>query len=85
MGFSQQEYWDGLSFPPPGDHVLLELSTITHQSWLALHSMAHIFIELHKPLPCKKVVIHEGARFCKSYEFREIGKSSTYIWTAFIN
>ena len=19
MGFSKQEYWDGLSFPPPGD------------------------------------------------------------------
>ena len=20
MGFSRQEYWSGLSFPPPGDH-----------------------------------------------------------------
>ena len=29
MGFYQQEYWSGLPFPPPVDHVLSELSTIT--------------------------------------------------------
>jgi len=27
MGFSRQEYWSGLSFPSPVDHVLSELST----------------------------------------------------------
>ena len=40
-----------LPFPPPVDCVLSELSTMTHPSWVALHSMTHSFIELHKPLP----------------------------------
>ena len=30
------------------DHVLSELSTMTHPSWVALHGMAHSFIELDK-------------------------------------
>ena len=47
-GFSRQEYWSTLPFPSPVDHVLSELSTITHLSWVALHSMAHTFIELDK-------------------------------------
>ena len=46
MGFSRQEYWSGLPFPSPVDHVLSELSTMTCLSWVALHSMAHSFIEL---------------------------------------
>ena len=48
MGFSRQEYWSGLSFPSPVDHVLSELSTMMCPSWLALHDMAHSFIELDK-------------------------------------
>ena len=32
----------------PVDHVLSELSTMTPPSWLALHGMAHSFIELDK-------------------------------------
>ena len=30
------------------DHVLSELSTMTRLLWVALHSMAHSFIELDK-------------------------------------
>ena len=30
------------------DHVLSELSTMTHPSWVALHGMASSFIELDK-------------------------------------
>ena len=60
MGFSPQEYWNGLPFPPPVDHILSELSTVTWPSWVALHGLAHGFTELHKPLRCDKVVIHEG-------------------------
>ena len=60
MRFSWQVYWGGLSFPPPVDHVLLELSAMTRPSWVALHSMAHSFIELCKPLHHDKAVIHEG-------------------------
>ena len=48
MGFSRQEYWSGLPFPSPVDHILPELSTMTHPSWVALHSMAHSLIELYK-------------------------------------
>ena len=48
MGFSRQEYWSGLPFPSPVDHILSELSTMTHLSWVALHGMAHTFIELDK-------------------------------------
>ena len=32
------------------DHALLEHSTMTDPSLVALHSMVHSFIELHKPL-----------------------------------
>ena len=48
MRFSRQEYGSGLPFPSPVDHVLSELSTMTHPSWVALHGMAHSFIELEK-------------------------------------
>ena len=47
-GFSRQEYWRGLPFPSPVDHILSELSTMTHLSWVALHGMAHSFTELEK-------------------------------------
>ena len=46
--FLKQEYWSGLPFPSPVDHVLSELSTLTLPSWVALQSMAHSFIELEK-------------------------------------
>ena len=48
MGFSRQEYWSGLPFPSPVYHILSELSTMTCPSRLALHGMAHSFIELDK-------------------------------------
>ena len=48
MAFSRQEYWNGLPFPFPVDHVLSELSTMTHPSWVNLHGMAHSSIELDK-------------------------------------
>ena len=50
MGFSRQEYWGGLPFYPPVDHILLELFSMTHSSWVALHGVACGFIKLHKPL-----------------------------------
>ena len=48
MGFSMQEYWSGLPFPSPVDHVLSEFSTMTHPSYVTLHSMAHSFLELDR-------------------------------------
>ena len=48
MRFSMQEYWSGLAFPSPVDHILSELSTMTRPSWVSLHGMVHSFIELDK-------------------------------------
>ena len=36
------------AIPSPVDHILSEVSTVTHPSWVALHGMAHSFIELDK-------------------------------------
>ena len=60
MGCSRQEYWNGLLFRPLVDCVLSELFTMTHLSWATLHSMAHNFIQLCKPLNHNKAVIHKG-------------------------
>ena len=49
MGFSRQEYWSGLPFPSPVDHILSDLSTMTRPSWVAPHSWLS-FIELDKAL-----------------------------------
>ena len=48
MGFSREEYWSGLPFPSPMDHILTKLSTMARPSWVALHGMAHSFTELDK-------------------------------------
>ena len=44
---SRQEYWSGLPFPSPVDHILSDLSTMTHPSWVALWAWLS-FIELDK-------------------------------------
>ena len=36
------------AIPSPVDRILSELSTMTRLSWVALHGMAHSFIELDK-------------------------------------
>ena len=51
-GFSRQEYWSGLPFPSPMDHILSELSTMTHPSWVSVHGMAHTFIGSDKAVAC---------------------------------
>ena len=58
MGFSRQEHWSGLSFPSLVDHILSELSTMTHLCWVPLHSMAHSFFELHKAVVHRISLIH---------------------------
>ena len=47
MGFSRQEYWSGLPFPSPVDHILSDLSTMTCPSWVAPRAWPS-FIELDK-------------------------------------
>ena len=75
MGFSRQEHWSGLPFPPSVDHVLSELSPMTHPSWVALHHLAHSFIELHKSL-------HHKARTSKNQRRNELWQRRTPLfWT----
>ena len=52
MGFSRKQYRSGLPFLSPVDCILSELSTMTHSSWVALHSTAHSFTELDKAVVC---------------------------------
>ena len=47
MGFSRQEYWSGLPFPSPVDHILSDLATMTRPSWVAPRAWLS-FIELDK-------------------------------------
>ena len=47
MGFSRQEYWNGLPFPSPVDHILSDFSTMTRPSWVAPQAWLG-FIELDK-------------------------------------
>ena len=54
MEFLQQEHWIGLPFPPPVEHILLEVFTMTYPSWVALQGVAHSFTELCKPFCHKK-------------------------------
>ena len=48
MGFSRQECWSGLPFPSRANHILSELSNMTHLSWVVLNGMAHSFVELDR-------------------------------------
>ena len=40
VGFSRQEYWSGLPFPSPVDHILSDFSSMTRPFWVAWHGMA---------------------------------------------
>ena len=59
MRFSWQVYWGGWPFLSPADHILSELSTLAHPSWVILRGMAHIFTELSKTLLQDKTVMCE--------------------------
>ena len=67
MGFSRKEYWSGLPFLSPVDHIFSELSTMTRPSWVALLGMAHSFIELDKAVIHLVSLVHFlwlGFSFC---------------------
>ena len=70
MGFSRQEYWSGLPFPSPVDHILSDLSTMTHPSWVAPRAWLN-FIELDKAVV---VVRLDWLVFC------DYGFSMSALW-----
>ena len=51
MEFSRKEYWSGLPFPSPVDHILSDLSTMTCPSWVASWTWLS-FIEINKAVVC---------------------------------
>ena len=70
VGFSRQEYWSGLPFPCPVDHILSVLSTMTHPSWAAPRAWLS-FIELDKAVV---LVWLDWLVFC------EYGFSVSVLW-----
>ena len=55
MGFLRQECWSGFPFLSPGDHILSEVSTMTHLSWVAQYIIS---ISYWKKLPsCRRTLI----------------------------
>ena len=70
MSFSWQVYWGGLPFTPE-DHVLSELSGMTHPSWVALHGMAHSFIDTTRQWSVKGGVIITDTNSC-IYVFQDL-------------
>ena len=58
--------------------MLSEPFTMTHPSWVAWHSMAYNFLELSKPLPQDKAVIHEGT--IKTAEHQIIDVFELWCW-----
>ena len=70
MGFSRQEYWSGLPFPSPVDHILSDLSTMICLSWVAPRAWLS-FIELDKAVV---LVWLDWLVFC------EFGFSVSALW-----
>ena len=54
-GFSRQEYWSGLPFPSPVDHILSDLSTMTCPSWVAPHGLAEFHWVRQGCGPCDQI------------------------------
>ena len=55
MGFWRQEYCSDLPFPSPGDHVLSELLTMTHQARVALLEWLMVSLSYTSPLTTTKL------------------------------
>ena len=58
--FSQQESWHGLLFPPPRDHILSELFTMTHPSWVALCRMVTASLSYISPFAVTRLWSMKG-------------------------
>ena len=75
MGFSRQEYWSGLPFPSPVDHILSDLSTMTRLSWVALGAWL-CFIELDKAV----VLVWLDWLVFFFFFFKLVSHSVYFIW-----
>ena len=60
MRFSWQVSWGGLPLPPPVDHILSELFTVTCPSWVALYGMTHSFMSYASPFAMTRSDLWRG-------------------------
>ena len=79
MGFSRQEYWSGLPFPSPMDHVLSEISALPCPSWVYLHDTAHSFIELDKAVVCVINLVSDPPQNLSQAQTRMLPLSTTVV------
>ena len=68
MGFSRQEYWSGLPFPSPLDHVLSDLSAMTCLSW-ADYSCKKVSVSLFPSLTLCFPRWIQPCRWCSLLQF----------------
>ena len=83
MGFSRQEHWCGLPFPPPVDHILSELFTVMPSSWVTLHGLMPS-LSYTSPFCHHKAVFHDGVNLVNSLKctqkWNEINFSISYYF-----
>ena len=60
IGFSQQECWSDLPFPPPVDHFLSEPSTMTCLSWVALMTRLMASLSYASPITTTRLQSMKG-------------------------
>ena len=69
MGFSRQEYWSGLLFPPPGD---------LHDSGIELTSLALAEVSFTTELPGKPILIYISKIYIMLK--KDTGKMFSYVF-----
>ena len=91
MGFSRQEYWSGLPFPSPIDHILSKLPTMTCLSWVAHEIKRCLFLgrkamtNLDSILKSRDITLTTKVHLVKAMVFPDVRESwalkSWCFWT----
>ena len=83
MGFSRQEYWSGLPFPSPVDHILSDLSTMTRPSWVVpMYYPFKKYINLLSSISSKQIQkIHTRQEIALDWTTLKL---MPHIWTAWL-
>ena len=68
MGFSRQEYWSGLPFPPQVDHILSDLSTMTHLMNYGMRFVTLYRRQGSRPSPWKRNAKKQNGCLGRPYE-----------------
>ena len=85
MGFSRQECWSGLPFPSPVDHVLSELSTMTHPFWIEPRD-AGKHTTMHRAALTPKNYPNKDVSLCQSWKILPLVspvQENSHFWYVF--